>query len=80
MADPRVEKLVCVFQKLKPLGEGNSSAETGAWPRMGEGEVCHLLLGRLPREETAHGSKVRQDGRQADCSISPGSKLKADTV
>lgn len=51
MADPRVEKLVCVFQELKPLGEGNSSAETRAWPRMGGESATSFSAGSPKRKQ-----------------------------
>lgn len=72
MADPRAEKLVCVFQKLEPLGEENSSAETRAWPELEE-FLAQEAGGRPSRQETAHGST-----RQAACNIFPGLKPKAD--
>ena len=51
MADPRAEKLVCVFQKLKPFGEGNFSAEIRAWPRMGGGPATCFLAGPPERKQ-----------------------------
>lgn len=52
MWQPRVEKLVYVFQKLKPRGEEDGSGEISVLARNGGREdVCHLLLGRVPRKE-----------------------------
>lgn len=59
VADQRVEKLVFVFQKLKPRGEEEASVEISVWAKNGRG--LPLTSWQGPQKGMAHGL-TRQAG------------------